>query len=90
MKMLTFTTLYPNEACPNHGLPVETRLRHVVNTGQVETRVLAPVPWFPSSHPRFRGYAMYARAPHAEIRNGIRVLHPRYLLIPKVGMTAAP
>lgn len=90
MKMLTFTTLYPNEACPNHGLPVETRLRHVVNTGQVETRVLAPVPWFPSSHPRFRGYAMYARAPHTEIRNGIRVLHPRYPLIPKVGMTAAP
>jgi teichuronic acid biosynthesis glycosyltransferase TuaC len=90
VKMLTFTTLYPNEARPSHGLPVETRLRHLLKTGQVETRVLAPVPWFPSAHSSFRGYAVYARAPHAEIRGGIRVLHPRYPLIPKVGMTVAP
>lgn len=90
MKMLTFTTLYPNAARPSHGLSVETRLRHVLDTGQVETRVLAPVPWFPYKHPGFRDYAVYARAPHAEVRNGIRILHPRYPLIPKVGMTLAP
>ncbi|HWI14795.1 MAG TPA: glycosyltransferase family 4 protein, partial [Burkholderiales bacterium] len=90
MKVLTFTTLYPNAARPSHGLPVETRLRHVVNTGQVETRVVAPVPWFPSGHPRFRDYAVYARAPRVEVRNGIHIDHPRYPLIPKVGMTVAP
>jgi glycosyltransferase involved in cell wall biosynthesis len=90
MRTLTFTTLYPNAARPSHGLPVETRLRHVLNTGEVETRVLAPVPWFPWRHPRFRDYAVHARAPRSEVRNGIRVEHPRYPLIPKVGMTMAP
>ena len=31
-----------------------------------------------------------ARTPEAETRHGVPVLHPRYLLLPKVGMTLAP
>jgi glycosyltransferase involved in cell wall biosynthesis len=90
MRVLTFTTLYPNEARPGHALPVETRLRHVVATGEVESRVVAPVPWFPSRHAAFGDYALHARTPREEVRHGIRVLHPRYPLLPKIGMTAAP
>ncbi len=33
---------------------------------------------------------MHAAAPQAETRHGIEVLHPRYPVIPKVGMSAAP
>lgn len=90
MKILTFTTLYPNAERPNHGIFVETRLRHLVASGAVEARVIAPVPWFPFKNPRFGTYAGFARVPRQEERRGIRITHPRYPLIPKIGMTIAP
>lgn len=90
VRVLLFSTLYPNAAQPNHGVFVENRLRHVVETGAVEARVVAPIPWFPSQNPRFGRYADFAAAPDRETRHGIEVLHPRYPVIPKVGMTVAP
>jgi glycosyltransferase involved in cell wall biosynthesis len=90
MKIATFTTLYPSAARPNHGVFVETRLRHLVASGGVDARVVAPVPWFPSTHPRFRSYATMARTPAREQRNGIEIVHPRYPLPPKIGMSVAP
>ena len=90
MKILTFSTLYPNAARPIHGIFVETRLRQLLASGQIASKVVAPVPWFPSRHPWFGDYALHACAPREEWRNGIEVLHPRYLLVPKIGMMAAP
>ncbi len=90
IRTLLFSTLYPSSARPLHGLFVETRLREVLRTGDVETTVLAPVPWFPSSHPRWHGYATMAATPLHESRGGIDVLHPRYPVVPKVGMSIAP
>ena len=90
LRLLTFTTLYPHAGLPNQGVFVENRLRQLVATGQVTSTVLAPVPWFPSRHPRFGSWARFARAAHEETRHGLRVLHPRYAVIPKVGMAAAP
>ena len=90
MKILTFSTLYPHSARPSHGIFVETRLRHLLASGKVESKVVAPVPWFPWRNARFGEYAIHARAPREETRNGIDVLHPRYPLPPKVGMTLAP
>jgi len=90
MKILTFSTLYPHAARPNHGIFVETRLRHLLASGRVESKVVAPVPWFPSSNPRFGEYAAFARAPREEQRCGIDVVHPRYVTVPKVGMSIAP
>jgi glycosyltransferase involved in cell wall biosynthesis len=90
MKILTFSTLFPNSEKPGHGIFVETRLRHLVASGRVESRVVAPVPWFPLTHERFGNYAKMARAPREEIRHGIPVMHPRYPVLPKVGMNVAP
>ena len=90
MKILTFSTLFPNAQKPGHGIFVETRLRHLVASGQVEARVVAPVPWFPLHHPRFGNYAEYAKVPLQEQRSGIEVLHPRYPVLPKIGMNLAP
>ncbi|RJG01891.1 glycosyltransferase family 4 protein [Noviherbaspirillum sedimenti] len=90
MKLLTFSTLFPNAEKPNHGIFVETRLRYLLASGKVQSRVVAPVPWFPSAHPRFGRYAGYAKVPAVESRAGIEVQHPRYVLPPKVGMTLAP
>jgi len=90
MKVLTFSTLYPNAARPAHGIFVETRLRQLVASGQIQSSVVAPVPWFPFTHPAFGAYSAQARAPRAETRNGIEVLHPRFPLLPKIGMTLSP
>ncbi|MGH8615613.1 MAG: glycosyltransferase family 4 protein [Gammaproteobacteria bacterium] len=90
MKLLTFSTLYPNSERPQHGIFVETRLRHLLASGSAQSRVVAPVPWFPLGHPRFGYYAACARVPTEEERHGISILHPRYPLIPKFGMSSAP
>ncbi|MDE2453512.1 MAG: glycosyltransferase, partial [Burkholderiales bacterium] len=90
MRTLLFSTLYPSEVRPIHGVFVENRLRELLASGAVETRVMAPVPWFPSRHRRWGEYARFAGVAPRETRHGIEVLHPRYPLIPKVGMTIAP
>jgi teichuronic acid biosynthesis glycosyltransferase TuaC len=90
IRLLTFSSLFPHEARPNHGIFVENRLRHLLAGGEASSVVLAPVPWFPSGSPRFGDRAVNARAPRTENRHGIPVLHPRYPVIPKVGMSFAP
>ncbi len=90
MKLLTFSSLFPNTVKPSHGIFVETRLRYLLASGKAESQVVAPVPWFPSANPRFGDYAAFSKVPRREERYGIAVSHPRYLVIPKVGMTAAP
>lgn len=90
LRILTFSSLYPNAVQPRHGVFVEERLRHLVEAGGVSVTVLAPVPWFPSRNSRFGRYAQYADVPREEKRHGLRVLHPRYPVLPKVGMSVAP
>lgn len=90
VKILLFSTLYPSSVRPIHGIFVETRLRELLKTGQVQAKVVAPVPWFPFKDERFGSYAKFAATPCVEQRNGVEVHHPRYLLPPKVGMNMAP
>ncbi len=90
VRLLTFSTLYPNAAQPTHGVFVENRLRHLLGSGAATSTVLAPVPWFPSTSSRFGAWAAFARAPREETRHGIAVHHPRFPVIPRVGMSIAP
>jgi teichuronic acid biosynthesis glycosyltransferase TuaC len=90
MKLLTFSTLFPNQVRPSHGIFVETRLRQLLASGEVQSRVIAPVPWFPFRDKRFGNYAQFAQVPARETRFSIDVLHPRYPLLPKLGMSIAP
>ena len=90
LRVLTFSTLFPSSVRPGHGIFVETRLRELLRSGRVESRVVAPVPWFFSGHPKFGEYALGAKTPLRETRNGLDVQHPRYVLLPQVGMTLAP
>lgn len=90
IKTLLFSTLYPSETRPIHGIFVEARLRELLQSGRVETQVVAPVPWFPFKSPRFGEYARMAATPRQEQRNGVVVHHPRYPLPPKVGQNVAP
>jgi len=90
MRLLTFSTLYPSSVRPSHGIFVETRLRHLLASGSVQSVVMAPVPWVPLSHQRVGHYRAFARTPRQERLHDIEVLHPRYPLLPKVGMSTAP
>jgi teichuronic acid biosynthesis glycosyltransferase TuaC len=90
LRVLCFTTLYPNAEKPQYSVFVENRLRHLVASGEVSARVLAPVPYFPFRDRRFGAYSEFARVPERETRFGIDIEHPRYLAIPKAGMTLAP
>ncbi|MBK1682250.1 glycosyltransferase family 4 protein [Rhodoferax fermentans] len=90
MRILLLSTLFPSAVRPIHGIFVETRLRELIKTGQVEAKVIAPVPWFPWAGAQFGEYGLFAATPRFEQRNGLDVYHPRYLLPPKVGMNIAP
>jgi teichuronic acid biosynthesis glycosyltransferase TuaC len=90
LRLLTFSTLYPSAARPNHGVFVENRLRHLVASGEAVSTVVAPVPYFPSGAAWFGDWAVNARVPRRECRHGLTVFHPRFPVIPKVGMSAAP
>ncbi len=81
LNLLVFTTLFPNPAQPNHGVFVENRLRHLIETGQAKATVLAPTASFPGRN---------VQAPAEERRHGLRVLHPGWLSIPAIGMRVAP
>ncbi|MEZ5980767.1 MAG: glycosyltransferase [Parvularculaceae bacterium] len=90
MRILTLTTLYPNEAQPSHGVFVENRLRAFADRHPgAEIRVIAPVPWVPSAAGWIGKYGEYARAPRTESRRGFELRHPRYFIPPKIGMTYA-
>lgn len=89
-RIVTFSTLFPNAVQPTHGVFVENRLRHLLGSRRVAARVVAPVPWFPSSAKAFGRYGQFARVPAWETRFGIEVVHPRYPVLPKIGMSAAP
>ena len=89
IRILTITTLYPNSEQPAHGIFVENRLRWLTRDGRVKASVIAPVPWAPPivQNPEF----LKLRAvPRKEKRNGFTVYHPRYVVLPKVGMNVTP
>lgn len=91
MKILVFSSLYPNAKQPSHGIFVENRLRQLLSyESEVEAKVVAPVPWFPSRSKIFGAYAQYAGVENFETRHGIDVSHPKYPVLPKIGMHLAP
>jgi teichuronic acid biosynthesis glycosyltransferase TuaC len=94
LRILTFSTLFPNPGQPVHGVFVETRLRHLIASGGVEARVVAPMPWVPPALPPIASclgdWERYALAPAYEERHGVPIWHPRFPALPKVGMIPAP
>src|ERR1700689_3468997 len=75
IRLLAFSTLFPNAARPNHGVFVENRLRHLVATGAATSTVVAPVPFFPFAAARFGAWGRFARVPRREQRHGLAIHH---------------
>ncbi len=90
MHLLTVSSLFPNAVDATHGIFVERRLTRLLEHTGAKASVIAPVPWFPFKSRRFGKYAEFARIPTHDVRHGVPVQHPRFALIPRVGMSLAP
>jgi glycosyltransferase involved in cell wall biosynthesis len=89
LSLLTVSTLFPNPIQTTYGVFVETRLRKLLASGEVTARVLAPIPWLPPFVDHLPMGPVY-RVPQHVVRNGIEIDHPRYLVVPKIGMSITP
>ncbi|MCS3918542.1 glycosyltransferase family 4 protein [Fervidibacter sacchari] len=79
--------LFPNYKNPNAGSFVVEQLRHLQR--YCEITVLVPHPWVPPVVGRLsKKWRQYAQLPDEETVAGIKVLHPRRLVIPKVNSWA--
>lgn len=90
LRVLSLATLYPSDAAPNFGVFVARQMEAIARIqqngrGAIDLTVVSPVglPPFPLSlHPRYRALA---RLPREERRGEVRVLRPRFRLIPAIG-----
>jgi Glycosyltransferase len=79
--------LFPNYKNPNAGSFVVEQLRHLQR--YCDITVLVPHPWVPPVVGRLsEKWRQYAQLPDKETVAGIKVLHPRRLVIPKVNSWA--
>ena len=85
MKILTFTTLFPNRRRPEFGIFIFQRVSHLATRPGNVIQVVAPVPYFPSWLPS-KKWKAYTQIPKEENIASVSVSHPRYLLIPGVFM----
>src|SRR5690242_14797674 len=90
IRILTFSSLFPNPDQPGHGLFVAERLRHLLASGKIEAQIIAPVPRFPSRSRIFGRYARFASVPRKSSWQGRQVLHPRYPILPGPGWYLTP
>ena len=81
MKVLVFTTLFPNSEMPNYAVFIKERIAHLAKCCDI--RVVAPVPYFPKLKVNKR-WDRFSRVPLEETIEGVTVYHPRYFIIPKV------
>jgi teichuronic acid biosynthesis glycosyltransferase TuaC len=85
MRILTFTSLFPNSVQPWHGSFVYQRAAYLARRPENSVTVVAPVPYAPSwiSTPRWRAVSSI---PASEKFGELNVYHPRYFLLPKISM----
>ena len=85
MKVLTFTSLFPNHRQPNKAVFIRHRVHALKKYRGVDLRVVAPIPYFPDL-PAFGKWHLYSQIQRREWFEGMEIHHPRYLVTPKVGM----
>jgi glycosyltransferase involved in cell wall biosynthesis len=87
--ILSFSTLFPNKNQPHHGIFVKNRLEHLKSSyPDITLRMIAPVPYYPNLG--IKKYKHYINIPYHEIVDTIETYHPRYIVIPKIGMNITP
>jgi teichuronic acid biosynthesis glycosyltransferase TuaC len=85
MRILTFTSLFPNARAPAFGIFIYQRVSHFASRPGASVHVIAPVPYFPTWLPMSK-WRLHSQVPKNEIIGNLSVYHPRYPLLPKVAM----
>jgi glycosyltransferase involved in cell wall biosynthesis len=85
MKVLTFTSLFPNSLQPWHGFFVYQRVAHLARRSGNVVSVVAPVPYVPFWIPVAR-WRQTRNIPSQEVVGELRAYHPRYFFLPKISM----
>lgn len=83
LRVLIYTTLFPNSIHPLQGNFILERMRHLRKFADMS--VVAPVPYFPQVGLNAR-WSKFASVPRTELFSGFEVDHPRYVVLPKIGM----
>jgi teichuronic acid biosynthesis glycosyltransferase TuaC len=81
MRILTFTSLFPNAVRRELGVFVQQRVAGLARRAGHQIQVIAPVPYFPS-WPPIRRWHMFSQVPGTETVGTLPVVHPRYPLLP--------
>lgn len=90
LRVAALSTLFPSAARPTFGVFVEGSLLRLAAEVDVELTIIAPngvPPWPLSRHPRYRALA---DLPREEMWKGVRVLRPRFPLVPSAGWRLNP
>jgi teichuronic acid biosynthesis glycosyltransferase TuaC len=83
LKVLVYTSLFPNSVRPLHGNFILERMRHL--SFFADMSVVAPIPYFPRV--RFiKRWSEHSLVPRSEKFAGFDIEHPRYVVFPRVGM----
>jgi glycosyltransferase involved in cell wall biosynthesis len=85
MRVLVFTSLFPNYYQPNQGIFILQRMVHFERLPGQEVRTVAPIPYCPSWF-NLQPWNLFSKIPKKESLEGIQTYHPRYPLVPKVSM----
>ncbi|MGM0609116.1 MAG: glycosyltransferase family 4 protein, partial [Candidatus Muiribacteriota bacterium] len=86
MKVLVFTSLYPNNIKTDNGVFIKNRMVAFSKIKDCEVKVVAPVPYCPPLKSLEKFYQSYRKIKSKELIDDIEVYHPRYFLIPKISM----
>ena len=79
-KILVLSYLFPNSVHKEFGIFVLNRLKAL--SENCEIIVINPIPWFPFSG-KLKRYQNFKDIPKIETKFGIKIYHPRFLIIPK-------
>ncbi len=85
MRILTFTTLFPNSLAPDFGVFLLQRVSHLARRSGNDVEVVAPLPYAPGFL-RGTSRGCISAVPKMEKISGLRVHHPRYPLCPGISM----
>jgi teichuronic acid biosynthesis glycosyltransferase TuaC len=90
LRVLSISTLFPTPQRPAFGRFVANQMRAVATGGSVDLTMINPVglpPWPLSLGQRYR---QIRDTPAQSDNGGVRVLHPRFTLVPKIGGDSNP
>jgi teichuronic acid biosynthesis glycosyltransferase TuaC len=85
VKVLTYTSLFPNQAQPDLGVFIYQRMAHFAAREKNQVIVVAPIPYAPSWISAAR-WKKWTGIPPVEHRGNLTIYHPAYPMLPKVSL----